>query len=172
MFDFLVEYIKPYFDGFALITAVFLVYGVNAEFRRIAVTVLAFFVVSDAFYHYFLFDLREANHWLIYWIYNSVNILVLCNLKRLGAHLVITSLIAANVLLNIVVSFYFISKFIPEWVYNTYFIPADAIALLVLGYLWMIGYGNRLLNNKINNRNLINRLFNVRHGVHFQGDLG
>jgi len=172
MFDFLVEYIKPYFDGFALITAVFLVYGVNTEFKRIAVTVLAFFVVSDAFYHYFLFELRAANHWLIYWIYNTINILVLWNLKRLGAHMVITGLIAANVLLNIVVSFYFISKSMPEWVYNGYFIPADVIALLILAYLWMIGYGNRFLSNKINNRSFINRLFNVRHGVRFQRDLG
>lgn len=172
MFDFLVEYIKPYFDGFALITAVFLVYGVNAEFKRIAVTVLAFFVVSDTFYHYFLFDLREANHWLIYWIYNTVNILVMLNLKRLGSHMIITGLIALNVLLNIVVSFYFISKSMPEWVYNGYFIPADIIASLILCYLWMIGYGNRLLSNQINNRNFIHRIFNVRHGVHFQRIMG
>lgn len=172
MFDFLVEYIKPYFDGFALITAVFLVYGVNTEFKRIAVTVLAFFVVSDAFYHYFLFNLREANHWLIYWIYNTVNILVLWNLRRLGAHVVISGLVSTNILLNIVVSFYFISNFIPEWVYNGYFIPADVIALLILAYLWMIGYGNRLLSSKINNRNFINRLFSFRHGLHFQGFKG
>ncbi len=89
MFEFLVQYVKPYFDGFALIVAVFLVYGVREEFRRIAITVLAFFVVSDAFYHYFLFDLREANNWLIYWIYNGVNVLVLYNLKRLRAHITV-----------------------------------------------------------------------------------
>lgn len=168
MFDFLVQYVKPYFDGFALITAVFLVYGVKEEFRRIAITVLAFFVVSDTFYHYFLFDLREANNWLIYWIYNTVGILVMWNLKRLGAHLVITGLIASNVLLNIVASFYFVSESMPEWVYDGYFIPADIIASLVLAYLWVIGYGNRLLGNKINNRGFIRRICHVRHGLHIQ----
>ena len=168
MFDFLVEYIKPYFDGFALITTVFLVYGIKEEFRRIGITVLAYFVVSDAIYHYFLIDFRQANNWAIYWIYNAVNIAVLFNLKRLHAHLVITLLISLTILLNIIVSFYFISDFMPEWVYNGYFIPADIIALLILAYLWMIGYGDRLLVSENYNRSFINRVFRFRHGLHVQ----
>lgn len=147
------------FDGICILIALYLYSKVSRAEKSIAFTVLCFFVVSDVVYNYLFKEFRSDNHWVIYWLYSAVNLGVIYNLKRTGAHLVIMALIAANVLLNIVVSFYFISKSIPYWVYNLYPYPAGFIMVSCLIYLWMLQNGARRIDSLANNQSALGVFF-------------
>jgi len=145
------------FDGLCILIAMFLFYKVEEGYRDITFFVLCFFVVSDVFFQYFFLDIRSAkgNGWIIYQLYNAINIAIMIKIKPMAGSLFIKRVLLANVLLNIVVSYYFISNLVPKLVYTIYPYPAGFLMLLCLFYLWMVGYGIRLCNSKVNHTGLI-----------------
>ena len=151
------------FDGICILLALFLYYKVEEGYRDIAFFVLCFFMISDAMYHYFFIDIRsgEGNGWIIYQLYNIINVLIIWKIRHLSGSLFIRLVLTANVLLNIVVSYFFISNSITKMVYNVYPYPAGFLMLLCLFYLWMVGYGIRLSDSKDNNSAFINSLLRV-----------
>jgi len=149
------------FDGLAILLALFLYHKAESGYRNIAFFVLCFFIVSDVIAHHFFFDLRESNHWLIYQLYNTVNAFVIWKLKKLGVSLFILAILTVNVLLNIVVSMWFVSNLIPDAVYNTYPYTAGFLMALCLFYLWMVSYGIRLGDKQGNNSNFIGSILRV-----------
>lgn len=161
------------FDGICILIALFLFYKVEEGYRDIAFFVLCFFVVSDITYHYFFLDFRSANNWVIYLLYNIINVSIMVKIHKMMSPLFILLVLGVNVLLNIVASYFFISNLVPELVYTIYPYPAGLLMLLSLFYLWMVGYGIRLSNSKANNTGFISSLLRVCLGryyrVHLQG---
>jgi len=147
------------FDGICILVALLLCSYVQNQERKIAFIVLSFFVISDVAYNYFFEEFRANNNWFIYQMYNVIDVIVIYGLKRLNAHLFIIGLIALNVLINIVVSFYFISDLIPRSFYDYYKFAAGTVAILSLCYLWMIGYGSKYINSLGNSKNVVSVLF-------------
>ena len=135
----------------------FLFYKVEEGYRDIAFFVLCFFVVSDAVAHHFFLDIRSAkgNGWIIFVLYNIINVSIIWKLWVLKSPLFIRHVLVANVALNIVVSYYFISNSVSKLVYTLYEYPAAILMALCLFFLWMAGYGNRLCNSKINNAGVL-----------------
>lgn len=161
------------FDGLCILTAMFLFYKVEEGYRDIAFFVLCFFVISDAVAHHFFMDIRNANNWIIYQLYNFVIILIMWRIWNMVSALFILYVLGANVLLNIVVSYYFISNMVPKLIYTIYPYPAGFLMLLCLFYLWMVSYGIRLSNSKVNHTGIIDPLLRLCLGryyrVHLQG---
>jgi len=156
-------------DGFFLLMAFYLYLKAKDEYKNIALVVFCWFFISDVMAHHFFLELRAANNWLIYLIYNFIIggcWLFLCKFK---SHLVIFLLLTTNVLLSIVASFYFIGNLVPKSVYNMYPYAANTIAGLVLIYLWMLGNGVRRLDSDDNNRGYIANLLRVRYGIYNRG---
>jgi len=145
------------FDGLCILLALFLFYKAEKGYRDIAFFVLCFFVVSDVFYHYFFLDLRDApgNGWIIFQFYNAINVAIIWKLWKLMSPLFIRRVLATNVLLNIVVSYYFISDSVSDLVYTMYEYPAGFLMILCLFFLWMISYGIRLGNSKVNHTGVV-----------------
>jgi len=154
------------FDGLCILLALFLFYKAEEGYRDIAFFVLCFFVVSNVVYRYFFLDFRgiKGNGWFIYQLYNCVNVAIMWKLWKMKSALFIRRVLLANVLLNIVVSYYFISNMLPKLVYTIYPYPAGLLMLLCLFYLWMVGYGIRLCDNKVNHTGII--CFLLRHCVY------
>jgi len=145
------------FDGICILLALFLYYKVEEGYRDIAFFVLCFFVVSNVVYRYFFLEFRaiEGNRWFIYQLYNCVNVAVIWKLWRLKEAIFVRRVLLVNVLLNIAVSYYFISNMVHKLIYTIYPYPAAILMLLCLFYLWMVGYGIRMGNNKVNHTGFI-----------------
>lgn len=164
------------FDGLCILLALFLYYKVEEGYRDIAFFVLCFFVVSDVVAHHFFMGLRTAkgNGWIIYQLYNFVIVAIMWKIWNMMSALFILFVLGVNVLLNIVVSYYFISNAIPKLLYTIYPYPAGFLMLLCLFFLWMVGYGIRLSNSKSNHTGIIDPLLRVCLGryyrVQIQGD--
>jgi len=96
------------FDGICILLSMFLFYKAEEGYRDIAFFVLCFFVVSDVVFHYFLLDIRYAagNGWIIFLLYNTINVAIIWKLWKLMSPLFIRRVLVANVLLNIVVSYH------------------------------------------------------------------
>ena len=156
-------------DGLILLAAFYLYLKATLNYKNIALVVFLWLLVSDVTYNYFFLEFRAANNWVIYQLYNTINITVMYFLAYNKSHLVIIGLIIANVLLNIVVSYYFIGNSVPYWVYNLYPYVANAIAILSLCYLWMLGNGVKRLDSDNNHRGYIANLLRVRYGVYSRG---
>jgi hypothetical protein len=150
---------KKMFDGVCILIALYLFSKCRERFKSIAFLVLCFFVVPDVVYHYFLLDFRAENNWVIYQLYNIINVALIYKLYKSNAHLIIIALLAINVLLNIVASHYFISDLIPKIVYNSYSYIAGGIMLACLGYMRVLTNGNRTLERFNNHSGLIGVLF-------------
>ena len=108
------------------------------EFKNISFFVLAYFVLSDALYHYFFLGLREANLWPLYLFYNVINVTILIFLDYYKSHQAIKFIIAANLLLNIIQSVYFITETKTSFVYNTYYWISLMLAVFALFYMSML----------------------------------
>jgi hypothetical protein len=147
------------FDGLCILMALYLFSNTRERFKSIAFLVLCFFVVPDVAYHYLFLEFRAANNWVIYQIYNLINVVLIYKLYKNNAHLIIIGLLAANVLLNIVVSHYFISDLVSKIVYNSYPYIAGSIMLACLSYMWVLTNGNRTLERFNNHTGLIGVLF-------------
>lgn len=147
------------FDGLCILVALYLYTKAWNDDKSTAFSMLCFFVVSDVAYHYLFKDFRAENNWAIYWIYNVINLGVMWNLKKSGAHLISLVLISINVLLNIVVSFYFISNSIGYSVYNIYPYLAGIIMILCLLYMWGLGHGARRIDSHNHHSGVIGALF-------------
>jgi len=158
------------FDGICILLALFLFYKAEEGYRDIAFFVLCWFVVSDAIYYYLLWDIRgvDGNGWIIFQLYNLLNVSIILKIRKLMSPLFITSLLTANVLLNIVASFYFISNLLPESVYNIYPYAAGFIMLLSLFYLWTVSYGVRLGDSKSSNTNIISAILRLCLGKRYR----
>jgi hypothetical protein len=147
------------FDGLCILASLYLYTKVWNDDKSTAFTMLCFFVVSDVAYHYLFKEFRVNNNWAIYWIYNAINLGVMWNLKKSGAHLIALALISINVLLNIVVSFYFISNSIGYSVYNIYPYLAGIIMILCLLYMWGLGHGAKRVDSLNNRSGAVGALF-------------
>ncbi len=158
------------FDGICILIALFLFYKVEEGYRDIAFFVLCFFIVSDVIYHYFFLDLRNANNWLIYQFYNVVNIWIIYKLGKIMSPQFIIRVLKANVLLNIVISLWFISTTDGKMIYNVYPYLAGVFMVLALSFLWMVSYGVRLLASKSHNRSAFYRRVRLCYGLEMQGD--
>jgi len=158
------------FDGICILLALFLYSKAEEGYRNIAFFVLCWFVVSDAVYHYFFLDIRgeEGNGWIIYQLYNLINVLIILKIRKLMSPLFIIAVLTVNVLLNIVASFYFISNLLPESVYNVYPYVAGFIMLLSLFYLWTVSYGIRLADSKGSNTNIISAILRLCIGKRYR----
>jgi hypothetical protein len=156
-------------DGAILLAAFYLYVKATLDYKNIALVVFLWLLVSDVTYNYFFLEFRAQNNWVIYQLYNLINTAVILFLAKNKSHLVILGLIVANVLLNIVVSYYFIANSVSHMVYNLYPYVATAIAISALAYLWMLGNGVRFLDSDDNNRGYIANLLRVRYGVYNRG---
>ena len=83
------------YDGLCILLAMFLFYKVEEGYRDIAFFVLCFFVVSDVFYHYFFLDIRNApgNGWIIFLIYNIINVSIIMKIKNMASSTVISGVL-------------------------------------------------------------------------------
>lgn len=159
------------FDGICILTALFLFYKVEFAYRDVAFLVLCWFVVSDVIYHYLLLDFRNANNWVIYQFYNVINVVIFYKLKPLVSAPFILLVLGLNVLLNIVVSFWFISTTDDKMIYDSYPYPAGILMLLALSYMWCLGYGIRRVEFYRNNRKFFYSFLRVCLGKHiWRGD--
>ena len=162
------------FDGICILIALFLFNKTEEGYRNIAFFVMCWFVVSDAVAHHFFLDIRSAkgNGWIIYQLYNCVNVWIIYKIWKMMSPLFMLLILGVNVLLNIVVSYYFISNMVHKMIYTIYPYPAGFIMVLCLFYLWMVGYGIRLSNSKSNYSAFIDPLLRVclgrYHRVHLQ----
>lgn len=143
------------FDGLCILLALFLFYKAEKGYRNIAFFLLCWFIVSDVVYHYFFTDFRADNNWFIYQLYSTVNLFILYKLKPLVPTIFILVVISANVFFNIIISLWFISTTDDKMIYNMYPYPAGIVMLLVLSYMWAMGYGIRRVEFYRNNRSLI-----------------
>jgi len=116
-------------------------------------------LISDIAHTFLLLDFRAVNSWVIYQIYNCINSATILTLIKLSTHMIAIYVLAANILLNILVSFYFISDSIPIVVYNSYSYIAGILTVTVLGYMRMLHYGSRVRKREINNSNIVNLVF-------------
>jgi len=157
------------FDGLCILLAMFLFYKVEEGYRDIAFFVLCFFVVSDIIYHYFFLEFRADNNWFIYQLYSAVNIWIIYKLSKIMSPLFITRILKVNVLLNIVVSLWFLSTTDDKIIYNVYPYLAGILMVLALSFLWMVSYGARLLVSKGNNRSPFCRRVWVCYGLEKPG---
>lgn len=158
------------FDGVCILMSLFLFYNTPYQSRKLAFSVLFYFIVSDVIYHYFLIDFRQANNWVIYWLYNLVNIFVLVRSYIIKAHYLIFILMGLNVLLNVITSMWFVSDIISDVIYNSYSYSAGAIMIVCLFYMWTLANGNKLFDGENNNSDFINFLFR-RGGRNSSGGL-
>ena len=136
----------------------------HKRYRKIAFVLFLWLLISELAYMNLLTEFRSNNHWAIYQIYNFINSATICALTTLKSHMLPVYLLAVNILLNIAVSFYFISDNIPISVYNSYSWIAGMIVLVALLYMRELHYGYRLKRRENDNSNIINLLFFSRHG--------
>jgi len=137
-------------DGIIIVIALILFSQAKKEYRKIAFTVLFFYVLSDVLYHYFFLDFRKANNWALYIFYNIINASILLKLDYLKSHNAIKLLIVANIMLNIPMSLYFVTNEQFKYMYNVYYYPALVIAILCLIYMGLISeLGNYIKSRSI-----------------------
>jgi len=152
------------FDRLAIIAAFLLMLTSHKRYRNIAFVLFLWLLISELAYVNIFLEFRSNNSWAIYQIYNLINCATISLLKTLNSHMLPICLLAMNVLLNIAISFYFISDNIPIVVYNSYSYIAGMITLLALLYMRMLRYDNRLKRRENDNSNIINLLFFSRIG--------
>ena len=152
------------FDRLAILAAFVLMLTSHKRYRKIAFVLFLWLLISELAYNNLLLDFRSNNHWAIYQIYNFINSATICALTTLKSHMLPIYLLAANILLNIAVSFYFISDNIPISVYNSYSYIACMIVILALLYMRGLRYGDRLKRRENRDSGIINLLFFSRHG--------
>ena len=153
------------FDGICILISLLLFSKARVEYRDVSFLVLCFFVITEACYQHFFLEFRAANNWFIYLLYSLIYIPIIHKLKKSNAHLVIIDAIRVNVLLNIVVSFYFIGDTVPKLIYDVYPYLAGLIMIICLIYQWMWSYGTRFIDSFSNNKNIITRILRLRYGV-------
>jgi len=156
-------------DGVFILLAFYLYQKATLDYKNIALVVFLWFLVSDVVYHHAFLGFRAENNWAIYQFYNMINIAVILFLANNKSHMVIIVLIIANILLNIVASYYFISDLMPISVYNSYPYFAKTIAFLALIYMWMLGHGVKFLDSDDHNRSYLINLLRIRYGVFNRG---
>lgn len=122
-------------DGIIIFIAMVLFFFAKDEFKNISFFVLAYFVLSDALYHHFFLELRGLNLWPLYLFYNVINVSILFFLDYFKSHQAIKFIIAANILLNIPESIYFITETKTNFMYNAYYGIALSIAIFALIYM-------------------------------------
>lgn len=150
-----------WFDGVCILIALLWLYpsAIN-EFKSVSFTLLCFFVVSEVVYQRFFLDVRNENNWIIYLVYNVINLAILFRLHYLKSHLVIIVVITANLLLNIVVSYYFKHTLVSIDVYNAYPYVAGLLMISCLAYMWgLTNNGIGLLRRYANYRGIVGILF-------------
>ena len=131
----------------------------HKRYRKIAIVLFLWLLISEIAYNNLFIEFRSNNHWFIYQIYNVINSVTVTLLAILKSHMLPIYLMTTNILLNIVISFYFISDNIPISVYNSYSYIACIIVVLALAYMGVLHYGSRLKRRENNNTSVINRLF-------------
>ena len=158
-------------DGILILICLYLTFKTDIEYRAIAFAVLAYLVISDVTYNYLFIEIRQSNNWLIYTLYNLINLFTLYNLEKFRAHLVIRYLIFANILLNVAVSFYFTTESIGESVYNMYPYLASCIAIMCVMYVGILSVGIKYLGSNFNNRSRIASHLLRRRGIYHRSSL-
>jgi len=158
-------------DGIIILFALYFYSQAGIEFKKIAFTVLLYFVVSDVTYHYFFLEFRLQNKWPLYLMYNVINVTILFRLDYLKSHNAIKMLISLNILLNIVQAFYFITTTDSHFVYNMYKYIAIPIAILALIYMGLLRDGAKYLSIKSYNNAYLARVLCNRRFHFFRGDL-
>jgi hypothetical protein len=151
-------------DRLFIVASFILMLTSHKRYRKIAFVLFLWLLISELAYNNLLLDFRSNNHWAIYQIYNFINSATITLLTTLKSHMLPIYLLAANVLLNIAVSFYFISDNIPVSVYNSYSYIACMIVLLALLYMRGLHYGDRLKQRENDNSSIVSMLFFSRHG--------
>ena len=89
-------------DGAILLAAFYLYVKATLDYKNIALVVFLWLLVSDVTYNYFFLEFRAANNWVIYQLYNVINISVMYFLAYNKSHIVMLGLIITNIMLNIV----------------------------------------------------------------------
>jgi len=158
-------------DGIIILFALYFYSQAAIEFKKIAFTVLLYFVISDITYHYFFLEFRLANKWPLYLMYNLINIGILFRLDYLKSHNVIKMLISLNILLNIVQAFYFITTTDSNFVYNMYKYLAVPIAICASIYMGLLRDGAKYLSIKTYNNGYIARVLCGRHVHLLRGNM-
>ncbi len=151
-------------DRLFIVASFVLMLTSHKRYRKIAFVLFLWLLISELAYNNLLLDFRSNNHWAIYQIYNFINSATITLLTTLKSHMLPIYLLAANVLLNIAVSFYFISDNIPVSVYNSYSYIACMIVVLALMYMRGLYYGDRLTRRENDNSSIINMLFFSKYG--------
>ena len=146
-------------DRFAIFTAFILWLTAHKRYSKIAFVLFLWLLIPDLIHTYLFLEFREANNWVIYQLYNCVNSATICALIKLYSHMLIIYTLAINILLNILISFYFISDNIPILVYNSYSYVAGMLTVIGLMYMRALHYGSRVRQREINNRKFINLVF-------------
>lgn len=152
-----------YFDVACVLLSLAIACYSDNKNRRICWTLYWWFLISHAVYTNLLLDLRAEHNWLIYQMYNAINILSIYCLKSLNAHIGIILLMAVNILLNCFVSIYFAYDFVEIIVYNMYVYPASAIMISVLIYMIMVTIRGSF-GCSYYNKGLIARILCLRYG--------
>ena len=151
-------------DRLFIVASFVLMLTSHKRYRKIAFVLFLWLLISELAYNNLLLDFRSNNHWAIYQIYNFINSATITALTTLKSHMLPIYLLAANVLLNIAVSFYFISDNIPVSVYNSYSYIACMIVVLALLYMRGLRYDGRLTRRENDNTSVINLLFFSKYG--------
>lgn len=141
-------------DGTLMLTAFYLYNKTPPVYEKISLAVFLWFFISDIVAHHFLLDLRSSNHWVIYQLYNLINVAVMYFLFKNKSHVSILAILVANVLLNIIASLYFVGSTIPIEVYNIYPYLAGVCMILAILYMWALSNGNNIANGNDNNRRI------------------
>ena len=150
------------FDRIAILSAFILMLTSHKRYRKISFVLFLWLLISELAYMNIFIEFRSNNSWAIYQLYNFINCATIYTLKTLSSHMLPIYLLAMNVLLNIAISFYFISDNIPISVYNYYSCVAGMIAVLALLYMRGL-HGAGLKRRENDNSNLINLLFFSRY---------
>jgi hypothetical protein len=150
------------FDRIVILASFALLMTSHNRYKKIAFVLFLWLLISDLAHTYLLLEFRDANAWVIYQIYNLINSATILTLTKLYSHMIIIYTLAANILLNITVSFYFISPNVSEIVYNSYSYIAAFLAVTALYYMGMLRDGDRLKRREKPNTSVINLLFFTR----------
>ena len=126
------------FDFACIVIALLIAYKNTNKNRQICFILLAWFVVSESAHTNLLLEVRAEHNWLIYQMYNIINVLTGYALIQSNSHVVMVLLMSVNILLNVITSLYFAYDFMPDIVYNVYYPIAVLISLTVLIYMFIL----------------------------------
>lgn len=134
----MIDSITIVFDCLCIGLALYYGFRAKPQYRKISYMLMTWFVISEASFNNFFVEYQKANDSFIYVIYSLIIIPTLFQLKKLNAHMIIFTLLSANLLLNAITILYFVYDFIPEFVYNVYKYLAGLIALTVIYYMFRL----------------------------------